>query len=394
MKRVFLIVLDSFGIGALPDARLFGDEGANTLASVAETGFLKVPNMVSLGLADIDGITVLTSNASPKGAYGRLRELSNGKDTTVGHYEIAGIISSKPFRTYKNGFPKEIIDEFSRKTGRKVLCNKPYSGTEVIKDYGEEHLKTGDLIVYTSADSVFQIAANESIVSREELYEYCLAARRILVGDNAVARVIARPFEGTNKDNFKRTDGRRDFSLPPPKKTMLDMIKDAGLEGISVGKIRDIFSGVGITEAYPSHSNKEGMEITASLCRKDFEGLVFVNLVDFDSSFGHRNDSAGYAAALSEFDLWLGEFIPMLKEEDILIITADHGCDPGDVSTDHTREYVPILIYGENIIPKNLGTKDCLGSIAASVTDYLGVPYSGEGKSFLDEFKGSRYENL
>ncbi len=383
MKRVFLIVLDSFGIGAMPDSEEFGDKAPNTLGSVLKTGKLNVPNMIKLGLGSIDGVEGLPKG-EPIGVYGRLSELSRGKDTTVGHYEISGLVSEVPFKTYPDGFPKEIIEEFERRTGRKVICNKAYSGTEVIRDYGEEQLRSGALIVYTSADSVFQIAANEDIITREELYGYCAIAREMLTGENAVARVIARPFVWKNKNDFKRTDGRRDFSLDPHGQTMLDLLKEKGLDVISVGKIYDIFNGKGITEKIKTKNNKDGTETLLEIMDKDFSGLCFVNLVDFDMLYGHRNDAPGYADALTEFDNALGEIIPKLKEEDLLIITADHGCDPGDKSTDHTREYVPVLLYKRGMSSENLGTRNGFTGVAGTVTEYLlGKAHFGE--SLLEE---------
>ena len=375
MKRVFLIVLDSVGIGAAPDSEKFGDSTANTLKSLYKTGVLNIPNLIKMGIGNIDGIDYLEKSASPLGTVARLAELSLGKDTTTGHWEIAGLVSKTPFPTYPEGFPEEIIKEFERLTGRKVICNKPYSGTEVIRDYGTEHIETGALIVYTSADSVFQIAAHEDVVPPEKLYEYCEAARELLIGENAVGRVIARPFI-TENGNFVRTANRRDFSLKPPKETLLDAIKNAGLDVISVGKISDIFAGVGITDKIPSHSNDEGMQITEKLLEKDFSGLAFVNLVEFDSHYGHRQDAAGYANALNKFDLWLGQFCKLLGEEDVLIITADHGCDPSDTSTDHTREYVPLIIYGKKISPKNLGTKTSFATVGKLVADILSVHFT------------------
>ena len=384
MKRVFLIVLDSVGIGALPDAHLYGDEGTNTLLSCHKTGLLDIPNMIRMGLSNIEGCSYLGSCENPLGAYGRCAEKSAGKDTTTGHWEIAGLQLDKPFPTYPDGFPKEILDEFEKQTGRKVLCNKPYSGTEVIKDYGEEHLKTGALIVYTSSDSVFQIAAHEDIVPVETLYEYCRIARRILVGDNALGRVIARPFVG-EVGSFTRTNNRRDFSVEPTGNTVLDLLKIGGFDVISVGKINDIFATVGITKDTDSHGNTECMEMTLKMLDEDFHGLCFINLVDFDSSYGHRNNAVGYAEELNRFDKHLGEILPKLHDDDLLIITADHGCDPGDISTDHTREYTPLLVYGKKIKPKNLGTRQTFSDIAASIAEYLGIEYNLCGNSFLGE---------
>ena len=369
MKRVFLIVLDSFGIGEAPDAADFGDAGANTLASVQRTGRLNIPNLIKMGLGNIDGVECLEKAASPIASYGRVRELSRGKDTTTGHWEIAGIVSESPMPTYPDGFPEDIISAFEAASGRGVLCNLPYSGTDVIRDYGEEHLRTGKLIVYTSADSVFQIAAHESVLSVDELYEICRKTRALLVGEHGVGRVIARPFTG-EAGSFTRTANRRDFSLLPPKPTVLDKIKDAGLDVIGVGKIGDIFAMAGITETYPTHGNAEGMKVTEDIAKRDFSGLCFTNLVDFDMTYGHRQDAAGYAEALNEFDSWLGEFLPALREDDVLIITADHGCDPSDSSTDHTREYIPFIIY-DGKSSKDLGTLTGFANVGNAALEYL-----------------------
>ena len=375
MKRVFLIVLDSLGIGAAPDARLFGDEGTNTLKRISGSEKFRIPNLTKLGIGNIDGIDYIKKIDTPPATLARLRELSLGKDTTTGHWEIAGIISKSPMPTYKDGFPEEIISEFSRLTGRGVLCNKPYSGTEVIRDYGEEHIRTGKLIVYTSADSVFQIAAHEEVVPPEKLYEYCRIARKILVGEHGVGRVIARPFV-TDGDKFVRTANRHDFSLLPPKKTLLDAIKDSSLDVIAVGKITDIFAGAGITESIYTKSNAEGMQLTYSLLEREFTGLAFTNLVEFDSSFGHREDVDGYANALSEFDAWLPSFLDKMQDDDALIITADHGCDPGDDDTDHSREYVPFILYSKSLTPKNLGTLIGFTSVSKTVSALLGVDFT------------------
>ncbi len=383
-KRVFIIVLDSCGIGEMPDAYKFGDKNCNTLKRISESEFFTSENTVKMGIGNIDGCGYLPKTDNPSAAVGRLAEKSMGKDTTIGHWEISGIISESPLPTYPNGFPDEIIKEFSRRTGRGVLCNKPFSGTEVIEKYGDEHIKTGDLIVYTSADSVFQIAAHEDLIPIETLYDYCLTARKILCGKHSVGRVIARPFI-TADGKFKRTANRRDFSLEPPKETMLDAVSKHGKTVYAVGKIRDIFAGRGITEYVLTHSNSEGMQMALNALNKEFEGLCFVNLVDFDMLYGHRQDINGYAKAFSEFDRWLPSFTENMKRDDILIITADHGCDPGDDSTDHSREYVPLLIYGHNIEPVNLGTLMTYADIAATVTDYLGVPFSCAGKSRLND---------
>lgn len=385
MKRVFLIVLDSFGIGAMPDSAGYGDIGVNTLASVSKSDKFKISNLKNLGLFNIDGVDCGEGVDKPEAAYCRLAELSRGKDTTIGHWEIAGIVSDNPLPTYPNGFPAEVLDEFSSRTGRAVICNKPYSGTEVIKDYGEEHVKTGALIVYTSADSVFQIAAHEDVVPLEELYNYCRIAREILVGKHGVGRVIARPFVG-EAGNFKRTSNRHDFSLQPPQKTMLDCIKESGLDTISVGKIYDIFAGAGISEYVYTTGNTDGMAKTVEYAKRDFEGICFTNLVDFDMLYGHRNDVDGYAAAISEFDKWLDEFLPLLKEDDLLIITADHGCDPAyTVSTDHSREHVPLIVYGKNVASVNMGTKSGFCNIGKTVCEYLGVSADIKGESMLSE---------
>lgn len=378
MKRVFLIVLDSCGIGYEPDADLFGDIGANTLKRISTSDKFNIPTLTKMGLGAIDGVDYLEKCDEPIATVGRLREVSMGKDTTIGHWEIAGIISKSPLPTYPNGFPREVISEFEEAVGRRVICNKPYSGTEVIKDYGREHVETGALIVYTSADSVFQIAAHEDVVPLEQLYEYCRIARGILNGKHGVGRVIARPFVG-EVGSFKRTANRRDFSLVPPRATMLDAIKNAGLDVISVGKINDIFVGAGITESVLTHSNTEGMQVTAELANRDFNGLCFTNLVDFDMLYGHRQDVDGYAAALSEFDSWLAGFIEKLGDDDALIITADHGCDPGDDSTDHTREYVPFIMYNKKTAPENLGTRFGFYEIAERVTEMLGVDFKVNG---------------
>ena len=370
MKRVFLIVLDSFGVGAAPDAADFGDAGANTIKSVHESGKLNIPTLISMGIGNIDGVDSVAKADAPIAKYGRCRELSRGKDTTTGHWEIAGVVSSSPMPTYPNGFPDEVLRAFEERTGYGVLCNLPYSGTDVIRDYGKEHLETGKLIIYTSADSVFQIAAHEEPVPPEKLYEICRAAREILTGEHAVGRVIARPFI-TRDGEFVRTANRKDFSLVPPSDTVLDKLKAEERDVIGVGKIGDIFAMAGITETYPTHSNKEGMERTSEIAKRDFDGLCFVNLVDFDMLFGHRQDAAGYANALNEFDAWLTDFIKELGDDDALIITADHGCDPSDQSTDHTREYVPFIVYGKNIGSENLGTIDGFSTIGQTAYDLL-----------------------
>ena len=374
MKRVFIIVLDSVGIGNARDAADFGDAGANTMKRISASESFSVPTLLSLGLGNIDGVDYLPATEEPRAAVLRLRELSRGKDTTTGHWEMMGIVSQRPMPTYPDGFPEELLREFSRRVGRGVLCNKPYSGTDVIRDYGKEHQKTGDLIVYTSADSVFQIAAHEELVPPEKLYEYCRIARELLTGEHAVGRVIARPFIGCEGD-YRRTENRHDFSLTPPERTAMDAIGDAGLDVISVGKIYDIFSGAGIKRSLPTHNNTEGMEVLSSLVKEDFHGLCFANLVDFDMLFGHRQNIDGYAAALTAFDSWLPSFLREMKDDDVLMITADHGCDPGDDSTDHTRECVPLFIYGKGVKCGNLGTREGFATIGDTAAALLGVDF-------------------
>ncbi len=383
MKRVFLIVLDSVGIGAMDDAAEFGDAGTNTLRSASKGSCFHLPNMEQLGLFNIDGIDWKEGAAHPTARYGRMREASKGKDTTIGHWEIAGVISPNPLPVYPEGFPAEITDAFCEMTGRGILCNKPYSGTEVIKDYGDEHVRTGDLIVYTSADSVFQIAAHEEVIPVEKLYEYCQIARRLLCGKHSVGRVIARPFTGKG-GNYIRTAGRHDYSLTPPGETMLDAIKKAGQEVIGVGKIKDIFAGQGITSYVYTKGNTEGITKIMEYLDKDFEGLCFINLVDYDMLYGHRNDIEGYARALTQFDESLPEIMGKMRKDDVLMITADHGCDPGyTVSTDHSREYTPLLIWGEGIEPANLGTRNTFADIGATVLKILGVKGNIAGESVL-----------
>lgn len=386
MKRIFLFVLDSFGIGAMPDSESFGDVGVNTLRSCATSAKLNIPTMISAGLANIDGVDCLPKADVPTGAFARLQEASMGKDTTIGHWEIAGVVSSNPLPTYPEGFPEEVLKAFEEATGRGCLCNLPYSGTDVIRDYGQEHLDTGKWIIYTSADSVFQVAAHEELVPLEELYDACHKARNILRGRHGVGRVIARPFVGDSVNGFKRTSNRHDYSLEPPAETMLDAIKAAGLSSIAVGKIHDIFAGYGDTEHVYNTSNTNGMEHADHYAAQDFTGLCFVNLVDFDMQYGHRRDIDGYANALTEFDTWLSSFLPTLGEDDLVMITADHGCDPAyTATTDHTREYVPLLVLGKAVKPANLGTRVGFADIAATVTELLGVEYKTTGKSFAKE---------
>lgn len=384
-KRVFLIVMDSFGIGGAADAAVFGDEGSNTFLSVSGMENFAVPNLEKLGLYHIEGNGATLDRGTPIGAYARVGERSQGKDTTIGHWEIAGVYSEDPLPTYPDGFPAEIIEEFERRSGRRTLCNKPYSGVKVIADYGREHMETGALIVYTSADSVFQIAAHEDVVPVEELYRYCEIAREILVGKHCVGRVIARPFEGEYP--FTRTSRRHDFSAVPPEKTMLDYLQDQGFDTICVGKISDIFAGVGVSECIRTSGNDDGLRVTLSLAERDFTGLCFVNLVDFDMNYGHRRDIRGYADAVMRFDAWLPKFMKKMKPDDLLMITADHGCDPGYKGTDHTRENVPLLICGEGVKPVDLGRRETYADIAATVADIFETGSSGFGKSFLNEIQ-------
>jgi len=380
-KRVFLVVLDSFGIGGAPDAAAFGDEGSNTLAAVLSDSDKPFPGLASMGLFDIDGLDDDRIDAwkkaqrampSPLGAYGRLKELSSGKDSTIGHWELSGVYSAKPLPTYPDGFPEDVIEGIKKLSGRGVLCNKPYSGTEVIKDYGEEHMKTGDLIVYTSADSVLQIAAHEDVVPLDELYDICSKTRALMTGEHGVGRVIARPFIGTSEEGFTRTPNRHDYSIPAPSATMLDLLKEYGLDVISVGKIKDLFARRGLTEMTPTTGNTDGINRLFDMLECDFHGLCFVNLVDFDMKYGHRNDIPGYANAMHEFDDALVKMIPLLKEDDLLIITADHGCDPSTESTDHSRECVPLLIYGDGFnTPLNLGEISGFGEVSSIVMSAL-----------------------
>ncbi len=385
IKRFFVIVLDSVGIGEMPDSQAFGDAGSNTLGAIRKSAAFHCPNLEKLGLFNIEGVGGGVD--APLSAYARMRELSAGKDTTIGHWEIAGLVSEQPLPTYPDGFPDEVIAAFEEATGRRVICNKPYSGTDVIRDYGEEHLKTGALIVYTSADSVFQIAAHEQLVPIEELYRYCEIARDLLKGRHGVGRVIARPFEGEHP--FKRTPRRHDYSLLPPAPTMLDVIKKAGMDVISVGKISDIFAGQGVTEGHRTGNNDEGMAKALSMTEREFHGLCFVNLVDFDMTYGHRNDVDGYAAALTRFDAWLPSFLARLGEEDALIITADHGCDPSTPSTDHSREHTPMILVGGGVkAGVDLGTRDGFADISATVLDALGLPQENTaGKSFWKDVR-------
>jgi phosphopentomutase len=385
LKRVFLFVLDSCGAGAMPDSESFGDVGVNTLRSCAASDQLHIPNMRAYGLGNIDGLDFLGPVETPLGAYGKLAEKSMGKDTTIGHWELAGIVSPEPLPTYPDGFPEEVLEPFRQATGRGVLANAPWSGTAVIDEFGDEHVKTGNLIVYTSADSVFQIAAHEEVVPIEQLYEYCKIARAQLKGKHGVGRVIARPFIGTS-GAYKRTSNRHDYSLEPSKDTLLDVLKAKGFDSIGVGKIYDIFAGRGTTEHVYNTSNANGMEHAMHYAKQDFTGLCFVNLVDFDMLYGHRRNVEGYVQALNEFDAWLPGFLAQLGDEDVVMITADHGCDPGyAATTDHTREYVPLLVIGKGVKPVNLGTRLGFDLVAATVADVLGVTMDVEAQSLAPE---------
>lgn len=383
--RVFLLVLDSVGAGALPDAVQYADEGAFTLRSVYETGILRLETLKRLGIGAIDGLSFLGNGNTPLASTARLAPRSAGKDTTCGHWEIAGVVSQRPMPTFPDGFPPAVIDPFCAQIGRGILCNRPYSGTQVIRDYGQAHLQSGKPIVYTSADSVFQIAAHVRVTPLETLYQYCRIAREILRGDYAVGRVIARPFDGDAPDFF-RTPDRKDFSAPPPKKTVMDALCENGYEVFGVGKIGDIFAGRGLSHSFAVHGNDACMQQTLELQKRDFHGLCFVNLVDFDMLYGHRNDARGYAQALNAFDTWLAAFLQGMRRDDILFITADHGCDPGLLrSTDHTREYVPLLCCGRQVKPVRLGTRLGFCDIGATIADIFGVPLETPGVSFAGD---------
>ncbi|HZJ58194.1 MAG TPA: phosphopentomutase [Clostridia bacterium] len=388
MKRAIVIVMDSVGMGALPDAEKYGDEGSNTLGNIAmQIKNFRLPNLEKLGLGNIDGMVGLEAYKDPVGCFGRMGEKSAGKDTTTGHWELMGIILQEPFPTYPNGFPEGVIRDFERAIGSPILGNIPASGTQIIEKLGAEHLETGYPIVYTSADSVFQIAAHEKIISVERLYEICTIARQILTHGHAVGRVIARPFEG-ELGRFKRTDRRRDFSLDPIHDTVLDNAKKDGLKVKTVGKIIDIFNGRGITHSVHTHDNMDGIDKTIDYIKEDFSGIIFTNLIDFDMLYGHRNDVTGYARALSMLDARIPEIIGALKEDDILIITADHGCDPTFPGTDHTREYVPLLLYGKTLKQGiNLGTRDTFADVGASIAEYLEIEGSKEGTSLMNDVR-------
>ena len=384
MKRVFWIVLDSVGLGGAPDAADFGDAGSDTLGSCYKSGKMNVPNLEKLGLANIDGTSFRAPKSDVIGCYCRMHEKSMGKDTTVGHWEMAGMISPRPLPTYPDGFPQDVLDKLEAAWGRKIICNKPYSGTEVIKDYGKEHVETGALIVYTSADSVLQIAAHEDVVPIEDLYKYCRQAREIMQGEHGVGRIIARPFEGEHP--YQRTVRRHDFSLQPPRETVLDALKSEGFLNIGVGKIYDIFAGKSVMLSYPNKGNKANMERVLDVADSDFEGLCYINLVDTDMIYGHRRDVPAYTQALCDFDVQLGQLMEKLRDDDILIITADHGCDPGYTGTDHTREDVPCLVYGAKLKKDvNLGTRDTFADMGATIADYFDIGYRGDGASFLNE---------
>lgn len=386
MSRVIWMVIDSVGIGALPDSQKFGDVNVDTLGNIVRAcKGIKIPNMIKLGLANIEGVDSLENIESPIGCYGRCSEVSKGKDTTTGHWEMTGVLVETPFKTFENGFPKDIIEEFERRSNRKVIGNKPASGTAILDELGEQHMNTGEVIVYTSADSVFQIAAHEEIVSLDELYKMCEIAREIMMGDNAVARIIARPFIG-KPGAFERTSNRRDYSLSPFEDTVLDNIKNSNLDVIGVGKIEDIFNQQGITEAIHTHDNMDGVNQTINYMKKETKGLIFTNLVDFDSKYGHRRDVEGYKNALEEFDARIPEILENMNDDDVLIINSDHGNDPTYKGTDHTREYIPVLVYGKNLKSGiKLGTRNSFADIGATVADILNVEMPKHGQSFKNE---------
>ena len=386
MSRVIWMVIDSVGIGALPDSQKFGDVNVDTLGNIVRAcKGIKIPNMIKLGLANIEGVDSLENIESPIGCYGRCSEVSKGKDTTTGHWEMTGVLVETPFKTFENGFPKDIIEEFERRSNRKVIGNKPASGTAILDELGEQHMNTGEVIVYTSADSVFQIAAHEEIVSLDELYKMCEIAREIMMGDNAVARIIARPFIG-KPGAFERTSNRRDYSLSPFEDTVLDNIKNSNLDVIGVGKIEDIFNQQGITEAIHTHDNMDGVNQTINYMKKETKGLIFTNLVDFDSKYGHRRDVEGYKNALEEFDARIPEILENMNDDDVLIINSDHGNDPTYKGTDHTREYIPVLVYGKNLKSGlNLGTRNSFADIGATVADIFNVEMPKHGQSFKKE---------
>ena len=386
INRVIIFVLDSVGVGELPDAKDFGDFDVNTLGHIADNAEdFKIDNLKKLGVGNIPMLDSIEKCDNPTGAYGRLAEFSNGKDTTTGHWEIAGLHNTEPFQTYPNGFPDYIIEEFERRTNRKVMCNRPASGTTILEELGEKHMETGDLIVYTSADSVFQVAAHEDIVSVKELYEICLIAREMLMGDDQVARVIARPFVGKDSKSFVRTSNRHDYSIKPFDKTILDLAKEKGLDVEAVGKIVDIFDGEGITKSVHTVSNMDGVDKTIEYLKRDTKGIIFTNLVDFDAKFGHRRNVVGYQKSIEEFDLRLPELLDNLKDDDIIIFTADHGNDPTYKGTDHTREYIPALIYGKQVkAGANIGTRNSFADIAMTIADILEIDGLKNGESFKE----------
>lgn len=386
-RKAILIVLDSVGIGALPDAAAYGDVGADTLGHIIKTCHPHIPHLMEMGLGHIDGASFEPSASKPSAAYGRMREVSAGKDTTTGHWEIAGVQLPRPFQTFPNGFPQEFLSRFEAAVGRGTIGNKPASGTAILDELGEEHIRTGKLIVYTSADSVFQIAANEAVVPLDELYRDCEIAREMLVGELEVGRVIARPFVGEKAGTFTRTGGRRDFSAVPPT-TMCDLLEQNGKTVYAVGKIEDIFCLRGITKSNHAAGNAACMEATYAAMREDFDGLLFVNLVDFDMTYGHRRDASGYAAALEAFDAQIPAIKALMGEEDMLILTADHGCDPCHTGTDHTREHVPLLVWGKQLRANvNLGTRETYADISATVLDFFGIENTLKGSSMLAKLR-------
>ncbi|MGB2697662.1 MAG: phosphopentomutase [Candidatus Zixiibacteriota bacterium] len=387
-KRTILIVLDSCGIGELPDAFKYGDQGSNTIVNTAEkVGGLKLPNLEKLGLGNIQDIPGVASQKNPLASFGKMAEVSPGKDSTTGHWEMAGLILDKPFPVYPNGFPEEIIDKFEKAAGCEILWNKPASGTEIIQKLGEEHIRTGKPIVYTSADSVFQIAAHQEVIPVEKLYDMCEKAREILKGEHGVGRVIARPFTG-KPDSFKRTEKRKDFSLPPPGKTILDIMRESGYEVVGMGKIEQLFAGKGLTQSFHTKNNMDGVDKLTEAMQKEIKGLIFINLIDFDMLWGHRNNYRDFAGGLEDFDCRLPEVMNLLKKDDLLIITADHGCDPTMPSTDHSREYVPLLVYGKGIKGGiNLGIRRCFCDVAKTLAEIFNVKGIENGQSFWKEIK-------
>jgi len=388
-KRIFIVVLDSLGVGELPDAHIFNDEGANTFRNLVQAaGGINIPNMERLGIGYIVEHESIKKDYN-NSYYSKMMELSNGKDTMTGHWEMMGLRVTKPFKTFtETGFPKELLNELSKRTGRNIIGNKSMSGTEIIKELGEEHLRTGDMIVYTSADSVLQIAAHEEVIPLDELYKICKIAREITLTEEwRVGRIIARPFIGDNKDNFKRTPNRHDYALNPFSETVLDKLKDNDYDVISVGKISDIFNASGITESNPIKSNAHGMDKTIEIASREFNGLCFTNLVDFDALYGHRRNAVGYRDSIEEFDGQLKELINSISEDDLLILTADHGNDPTYRGSDHTREYVPLLVYNKNLIGGQLDIRESFADLGATVAENFGIELPSIGESFLGELK-------